>query len=147
MKVDQKDRRIIVELIRDSNQTSRKISKKTGIPITTVHNRIRKLKNMGVIINYTINLDYKKLGRPILAFITVTINYNVPGEKINQSEVAKKIKSLDGVYDVSILTGGADILSKVLAKDIEDLNDLVTYRLRNIPGIDKTQTSIVLKQV
>ena len=147
MTVDNKDRKIIAELIIDSRQTTSKLSKKLNIPITTIHNRIKKLMKLGVIINYTLNLDHNQLGRPVPAYVGVTINYNVPGQKISQADLARKIKTLDGVYEVYILTGGSDILVKVLTKDISDLNDFVTVTLRNIPGIDKTQTSIILKEL
>ena len=147
MRIDGKDRKIIAELIKDSRQTTSKLSKKLNIPITTIHNRIKKLIRTGVIINYTLNLDHNQLGRPIPAYVGVTINYNVPGEKINQSEVARKIKNLEGVYEVFIMTGGSDILVKVLTRDISDLNEFVTERLRNIPGVDKTQTAIILKEL
>jgi len=147
MKVDNKDRKIVAELILDSRQTTGKLSKKLNIPVTTVHNRIKKLVRMGVIINYTLNLDHNLLGRPIPAYIGVTINYNVLDKKINQTEIAKKIKKLDGVYEVYLMTGGSDILVKVLAIDIADLNLFVTDKLRNIEGIDKTQTAIILKEL
>jgi DNA-binding Lrp family transcriptional regulator len=45
------------------------------------------------------------------------------------------------------MTGGADLLVKILAKDIDDLNELVTEKLRNVEGVDQTQTAIVLKAV
>ena len=80
-------------------------------------------------------------------FKWISINYNVPGKKINQSDISSQIKKIDGVYQVCILTGGSDVLVKVLVKDIEELNMLVTEKLRNIPGIDKTQTSIILKEI
>lgn len=145
--VDAKDRKIIEELIKDSRQTTSKLSKKLNIPITTIHNRIKKLIRIGVIINYTLNLDHNLLGRPVPAYVGITINYNVPGKKIHQTEVARQLKDIEGVYEVYILTGGSDILVKVLAKDISDLNDLVTEKLRNIDGVDKTQTSIILKEI
>ena len=147
MAVDNKDRRIVAELVKDSRQTTSKLSKKLNIPITTVHNRIKKLVKEGVIINYTINLDHNQLGRPIPAYIGVTIDYNVSGRKIKQVDVAKELKKIDGVYEVYIMTGGSDILVKVLAVDIQDLNNLVTEKLRNVTGVDKTQTAIILKEL
>ncbi|MBI4452933.1 Lrp/AsnC family transcriptional regulator [Candidatus Woesearchaeota archaeon] len=145
--VDNKDRRIIEELVRDSRQTTSQLSKKLNIPITTIHNRIKKLIKTGVIINYTVNLDHNLLGRPVPAYIGVTINYTVPGKKINQTDIANQIKKIEGVYEVYILTGGSDILVKVLVKDITELNTFVTEKLRNVVGVDKTQTSIILKEV
>ena len=145
--VDNKDRRIIEELARDSRQTTGKLSKKLNIPITTIHNRIKKLVRIGVILNFTINLDHHQLGRPVPAYIGITVNYNVPGKKISQAEVARQIKNIEGVYETFIMTGGSDILVKILAKDIKDLNDIVTEKLRNVPGVDKTSTAIILKEI
>ena len=145
--VDNKDKRIIEELVKDSRQTTSQLSKKLNIPITTIHNRIKKLIETGVVINYTVNLNHQLLGRTIPAYIWISINYNIPGKKINQSEISSQIKKVDGVYEVCILTGGSDVLVKVLVKDINELNLLVTEKLRNIPGIDKTQTSIILKEL
>ena len=145
--VDAKDRKIIEELVRDSRQTTSALSKKLNIPITTIHNRIKKLIKEGVIINYTINLNHNLLGRPVPAYVGITINYNVPGKKISQTNIANQLKNIEGVYEVYILTGGSDILVKVLVKDITELNQLVTERLRNVDGIDKTQTSIILKEM
>ena len=147
MKIDQKDREIITELMQNSRQTVGQLSKKIGLPPTTIHNRIKKLEKMEVIMNYSLNVNYKKLGKPIMAFIGVTVNYNVEGKKINQATLAKEIKKIDGTQEVTILAGGMDIIAKVLAKDIEDLNFYVTEKLRNIDGVDKTQTMIVLQQV
>ncbi|PIN75121.1 AsnC family transcriptional regulator [Candidatus Woesearchaeota archaeon CG10_big_fil_rev_8_21_14_0_10_37_12] len=148
MKLDDKDRAIIRELLKNSKQTTSQLGKKLNMPITTVHNRIKKLEKEQIIRHYTVNLDYKKLGQPILAFIGVTINYQAdPKKLINQTEIAKEIKKISCVQECTIMTGGTDLMVKVLASDIMELNDIVTERLRNIVGVDKTQTAIVLKEV
>ena len=147
VRIDEKDREIISELIANSRQTAGQLSKKIGLPPTTIHNRIKKIEKHGIIINYTANVDYKKIGRPILAYIGITINYNIEGKKIRQKEVATQIKKLPGVNEVTVLTGGMDIIAKVIAADIEELNKIVTEELRNIDGVDKTQTMIALQQV
>ena len=147
MGIDNKDRKIIAELVKDSRQTTSKLGKKLNIPITTVHNRIKKLIKAGVIINYTVNLDHNLLGRPVHAYVGVTINYNVPGKKIHQIDVAQQIKKLGGVYETYIMTGGSDILVKVLVTDIAELNSIVTEKLRSVDGVDKTQTAIILKEL
>lgn len=147
MKIDDKDRLIIRELLQDSKQTTHKMSKKLFLPVTTIYNRIKKLEKMGIILNYTVNLNYKKLGRPILAYVGITVDYTAAGRKINQIKVAEQIKDIDGVFEASVMTGGTDILVKILAKDIEDLNEIVTTRMRNVIGVDKTQTTIVLREI
>jgi len=149
MGLDEKDRVIIQALLENSKQTTGRLSKKLGIPITTIHNHIKKLEKEKVILNYTLNLDYAKLGKPIFAHIGVTVDYLAggSGKKINQTDVAKDIRKIDGVQEVTIMTGGTDILVKVIASDIFELNRVVTEKMRNITGVDKTQTSIVLQKV
>ncbi len=149
MTLDKKDRAILKELMRDSRQTTSKLSKRLNMPITTIHNRIMKLRKEKVILNYTINPDYAKLGTPIFAYIGVSVDYSAagPNKKIKQDEVAAKIKRIEGVQEVTIMTGGTDILVKAIAADIFSLNKIVTEKMRNVLGVDKTQTSIVLQEV
>lgn len=145
MDFDQKDLHILDILKQNARFTTKQIAKKLNIPITTVHNRIKKLEKLEIIKNYTVNLDYKKLGKPIVSYILMTVMYILPnGTKIKQDEVAKRIRSLENVEEVNILTGGFDIMIKVRSKDIDELNDFVIKKLRAIEGVDKTQTMIVL---
>ncbi|AJF62916.1 MAG: Transcriptional regulator, lrp family [archaeon GW2011_AR20] len=145
MKLDKKDLKILEILKENSKLTTSQIYKKTNIPITTVHNRIKKLENLGIIRSYTLKLDYNKLGKPITGFILVTINYILPdGTKIKQEHVAQEISKLEGVEEVNIMTGATDILIKVRVSSIEELNEFVIKKLRNINGVDKTQTMITL---
>ncbi len=144
MDLDKKDLKIIEILKQNSKQTTSQISKKFNIPITTVHNRIKKLEKLGIIKNYTVVLDYKKLDQGILSYILVSVMYTLPNEKkIDQEEIAKEIKKI-GAEEVSIVTGGTDLIVKVRVKDVEELNEFVIKKLRNIDGVDKTQTLIVL---
>ncbi len=149
MKLDSKDRAILQELMDNSKQTTGKLGKKLNIPITTIHNRIKKMEREGVIKNYSVNLDYQKLGKPIFAYIGVNVDYQAAGrgKTINQTQVAKAISYIAGIQEVTIMAGGNDILVKVIASDVFELNEIVTERLRNVVGVDKTQTSIVLKAI
>lgn len=147
MEIDKKDRKILDALKENSNLTSRRLSKKLRIPITTVHNRINKMQKLGVIKGYTVRLDYKKLDMGILSYILVGVMYMLPdGKKLSQENIAKEIKKT-GAEEVCIVTGGTDIVVKVRAKDVEELNDYIIKKLRNIEGVDKTRTMIVLKEI
>jgi DNA-binding Lrp family transcriptional regulator len=83
MELDKKDLQILELLKRDSKLTTSKIAKKTLIPTTTIHNRIKKLEKSGIIKNYTLNLDWKKLGKNITAFILVSVIYQLPTGEYN----------------------------------------------------------------
>lgn len=143
--MDKTDEKILELLKLNSNQTTSKISKKTLIPITTVHNRIKKLEREGIIKNYTVNIDYEKIGLPLCAFIGVTVNYELKdGTKVKQENIAKSIKKFDEVEEVHIVTGETDIIIKARFSDIKQMNTFVIDKLRGIQGIDKTRTMLVL---
>ncbi len=145
---DGKDLKILALLMKDAKLTTHQIFKKTGIPPTTAHNRIRRMEALGIITGYTAVPDYKRLGKPVSAFISVGVVYNLPdGQRIRQEEVACKIRSLEGVAEVAILAGVTDILVRVRVRDIDELNDFVVRRLRGIAGVDRTETMVVLSDV
>lgn len=147
MKLDEKDLRILDVLKQDAKLTSSQISKKTLIPITTVHNRIKKLEKLGVIKGYTVVLDHQLLGEEVLVYILAKVNYNIPGKKISQDEIAQKIKKDSHVEEANILTGENDIIVKARFSSIAQLNSFITKSLRNIEGIDQTKTMVVLNEV
>lgn len=145
--MDDKDEQILALLKENSKLRTHQISKKTRIPVTTVHNRIKKMESDGIIKNYTVNLNHKKLGKGMFAFILATVNYAVPsGNKISQESVAKKVKLL-GAEEVLIVTGGTDIVIRMRTSDVEELNTFIVNKLRTVEGIDKTQTMMVLNEI
>ncbi len=136
----------ILEFLRNNSKLSlRQIAKKAGIPLTTAHNRIKKMQKEGVIKNYSVEVDYSKLGLSLCAYIMASVKYDAMHK--SQQEIAKKILKLSFVKSVDIITGGFDLLIKVRAKNISQLNKLITKELRNVEGIDKTTTMIVLEEI
>ena len=145
--LDNNDLKVIDCLKHNGRWSVQKISKETKIPITTVHNRLKKLTKEGVIKNYTISLDYKKIGKPVSAYILITVDYHgLKGQDISQYDLAKKLLKINKVDNAAMVTGGVDIILKVRVKDIEELNDFVTVDLRNMQGIEKTQTMLILNE-
>ncbi|MBI4020370.1 MAG: Lrp/AsnC family transcriptional regulator [Candidatus Aenigmarchaeota archaeon] len=143
--LDEKDVSILGLLRENSKLTTQQISKRTLIPVTTVHNRIKRLEKLGVIKGYTVDIDHKKLGKDITAIILMTVSYVLPdGRKVSQIELAKEVRRNPAVEDVCIVTGGSDIVLTVRVDNVEQLNDFIIKYLRGIDGVDKTQTMIVL---
>lgn len=140
--VDEKDLLIIAELQRNAKATTGQIAKKTGIPVTTVHNRIKALEKNKVITTYAPILDYAKLGLGLHALIFVTVE----GKGTDQEALAKQFLKITGVEKASILTGGYDMMLEARIKDVDALNNLLIRELRKVPGVDKTQTMLVLKE-
>jgi len=141
MNIDRIDRLILKELQMDSRKTLKEIAKRIGLPITTIHSRIKRLENQGIIKNYTVIVDHVKLGMPVTAFIFASFSKT---EGVSQREIVKQIGKLPNVQEVHIITGDWDILIKVKGKDVDSIGEFVVDQLRTLRGIEKTLTCFVL---
>lgn len=147
MKIDAKDLKVLEQLRLNSKQTVAAIAKKTLLPVTTVHNRIKKMENAGVITRYSVVLNRKLLGKPISAYVAITLLSTLPnGKRVSQEEIARKMKML-GIGYVHLVAGVWDMIVRIDAGGVEDLFNFVTRKIREIEGVDKTQTMLVLKDV
>ena len=145
--MDEKDERIIDILKENSKLSTQQISKKASIPITTVHHRIKKLLRDGVIKKYTIILDDKKIGKLLAAYILISVDYKLLKEiKKTQHDLAKKLKIHPDIEEATTVTGATDIIIKVKVKDVEELDNLIEKYIRNLDGVERTQTSVVLSE-
>lgn len=143
--MDEKDEMIIEILKRNAKLSTHQISKQTGIPITTVHNRIKRLEKHGIIKNYTVNIDYEKLGKPISAVVMISLDHRLVKEaSLSIKELVKKLKMIPGVFRAFIVTGPNDIMLRIRAKDISSLDRILTEEIRKIDGIDQTETLFVM---
>jgi len=145
--MDDKDEKILDVLKENSKLSTQRISKRTSIPITTVHNRMKKLEEDGVIKKYTVVLDHKKIGKPISAYVLINVDYKLLKQiKQTQHELTKKLKLHPAVEEACRITGGTDLIIKTRVKNIDELDDFVTRYLRNVDGVDKTQTMVILNE-
>lgn len=148
MQLDEKDLKILEILKQKANSRTSQISKKTKIPVTTIHNRIKKLEKEKIIKNYTINIDFTKIKKPLKAYILINVNQGLLSqEKLSQKDIGEKIKELEGIESVDIITGTTDMIVVTRVATINKLNELLTKKLRNILGVNQTQTMMVLKEI
>lgn len=144
--LDDKDMKILEVLRENSKLSTQQISKKTLIPITTVHYRIKKLRNEGIIKKYTIKINHKKLGKGILAYVFFIPHYDILKESnIHLEDLVEKIKKHALVEEAATMAGAKDVLLKVRVNDIDELNRFVVDYLQKVDGISRTETLIVLK--
>ncbi len=134
-RLDQKDHVILDALKKDARKTIAELSHALGIPRATVHERITKLRRLGVIKRFTIEQDYKKTGLPTLAFVFASCDRT---SKITHAKIAAKLSGISGIYGVYLISGEWDILIKVRGKSIEDIGMHTLERIRKSPGIFKT---------
>ena len=146
--MDNKDLRII-ECLREHGRWSiQKIAKQTRIPITTVYHRMKRLEKERVIQRYSVQLDYIKMGLPLAAYVLMTVDYKgLKQINLTQYDLIKKLLEEKEVESCSMVTGGTDIILKMRVANVDELNEFITVKLRNVDGIEKTQTMIILNEV
>lgn len=140
--IDDKDRLILDTLRANSSLSMQMIAKKTGIPVATVHHRIKKLKASGIIKRYTIAIDQAKLGRRMVVHILIKA---VP--KSDHTALLEKLMKNESVEDGSAITGAFDVILKVRVADVEALDQFVLRYLRTFDEIAETQTMIAFRNI
>ncbi len=139
--LDKKDMEILDVVKNHAKWTTHHISKKTLIPVTTVHNRIKKLERMGIIKGYTAILDHKKLGNAISSFISLDVTANNQAKRCEQ--ILKELERYSEVHEAYAVTGNHDIIMRVSVEDTDKLNDFLV-KLDDIDGVEKAHTFLIL---
>lgn len=135
--IDEKDKKILKELKKNSRNSTKNIAKNIQIPRVTVHDRIQKMQEKGIIKKFSVNIDYKKIGFPTDVFVFVGFQPNV---EVSQRELAKRMGKLTGVSEVHIISGEYDLLLKVRGSSLGDIGKLVVDKIRNLKGVGRTLT-------
>lgn len=140
--LDGKDFLILEQLRKDAKLSEQKLARKTGIPMTTVHNRIKRLRENGVIERFTIRTDFAKLGKPITAYVLLK---TIQGA--DQKEMLAEISKMPDVYEAAMVTGEFDLLFKARVSSMEELNRIVVQHLRKKKTVGETLTMISYETV
>ena len=141
-KIDEKDMQILELLRANSRLSEQKIAKKTGIPMTTVHNRTKRMREQGIIEGYGVRLNHAKLGKPLVAYVLLkAVN------QADQNELLEYIAKVPRVCEVAMVTGDFDLLLKARIENMDELNKIVVANLRKHKGIGESITMISYRTV
>tara|TARA_Y100000034_G_scaffold96368_1_gene117299 strand:+ start:1366 stop:1839 length:474 start_codon:yes stop_codon:yes gene_type:complete len=144
MKLDEKDKIILRELQKDAHQPIRDLSKKTGIPKTTLHHRVRRLEKEKVITKYVATVDAEKVGQPASAFVFGVIEqYDQKSTKPAIYNILKNLEKIPEVREAHMVTGAFDIIMRVTGKNEKEIGTVCSDKLREIPGLKRTESSII----
>jgi Lrp/AsnC family leucine-responsive transcriptional regulator len=135
--MDDLDRRIIAILANDGRTAYREIAERTGVATTTVHQRVRRLTEQGVIAGTRIVIDWEAVGLPVTALVSV----EAPGDQ-PLARVAESLAGLPHVQDCYAVTGEFDLLLTVRARSSDHLGEILEHIRGFAPG--RSRTLVVL---
>ncbi len=138
--LDDKDTQILELLIEDARASTKSIADRLNMPRVTVHDRIKRLQDRGIIDKFTVKISHEKLGLPLHGFLLA----NWAGDKAREDRrsVAKEICKLPFIVGCHIITGQWDFIIEVVAREMDSLGDSILDDLSKIEGIGHTQTMV-----
>jgi len=146
--MDEKDESILQALERNAKLSSRVIAERVGLPISTVHRRIRKLEQDGIIKSYRAIIDYEKTKRPIGAYLFINIAETVPlNVRIPKEKIVDKILKYKEVQELADVQGANfDLVIKARFVTLKALSAFIE-EFRKIEGIEELFSAIITEEV
>ncbi|AXT59862.1 winged helix-turn-helix transcriptional regulator [Aquimarina sp. AD10] len=139
-KLDEVDHQILDMLIENTRTPFTDIAKKLLISAGTVHVRVKKMEEAGIIEGSSLTLDYRKLGYSFIAYVGIYLQ-NTSQTKF----VLQRINEIPYVTVAHITTGKFNIFCKVRAKDTNHAKEII-FMLDDIDGVYRTETMISLEE-
>lgn len=140
-KVDNLDIRILSILQEDSRKSFQEIARELVVSGGTIHVRMNRLKELGIVNGSRIKLDYPKLGFDVTTFIG--LNLHNAGDS---SIVLAKLKEMDEITEVYYTTGSYSLFIKAILQSTLGLKTFLVEKLQLIEEIQSTETLISLDQ-
>lgn len=140
--MDAIDLRILEILQRDARVTQQDIARRVRLSQPSVADRIRKLEARGVILGYFAKVDPGQLGKDITAFIGVGISHPKYFEQFG-----KKVMALPDILECHRVAGSDSYILKIRTENTKSLDRLLVEHLRTIPGVFRTETTLVLSSI
>lgn len=141
LNIDKLDLQIIEHLTQDAQISYADLGKKLFVSPGTVHVRIKKLQESGIVSGTRMHVDLKKLGYDVIAFIGIYL------EKSSLYDtVASELVKIPEIVRLNYTTGNWSIFAEIVCKDIAQLRRVLHDELQKIKGIERTETFISLEE-
>jgi len=146
--MDKKDELILQALEKNAKLSSRAIAEKIGLPISTVHRRIMKLEQDGIIKGYRAIIEYEKTKRPIGAYIFINLAETIPNKgHIPKAVIVGNLLKYREVQELADVHGGNfDLVIKARFATLKELSAFVE-ELRDIDGIEELFSAIIAEEI
>ena len=141
LNLDKLDHQIIHHMMNDANISYAELGKKFFVSAGTIHVRIKKLQDAGVVKGTRFNVDLRKMGYDVIAFIGIYL------EKSSLYDVvAKELQKIPEIVRLNYTTGNYSMFAEIVCKDILGLRAVLHGNLQKIKGIERTETFISLDE-
>lgn len=138
--LDEVDHQILDILIENARTPFTDIAKQLLVSAGTIHVRVKKMEEEGIIEGSTLTLNYEKMGYSFIAHVGIFL------EKTSKTqEVIRDLQNIPNVTVAYVTAGKYNIFCKVRAKGTNDAKEVI-YQIDDIPGVNRTETMIALEE-
>lgn len=141
LNLDKLDYQIIYEMMETAEISYADLGKKLFVSGGTIHVRIKKLEELGIVKGTKLSVDLKALGYDVIAFIGIYL------EKSSMYDsVANELKNIPQIVRLNYTTGNYSMFAEIVCRDINQLRFVLHDELQKIKGIERTETFISLEE-
>ena len=139
--VDKTDLKILEILMQNAKRPFTEVAKKVFVSGGTVHVRMNKMEEAGIVERTTLKVNYAKLGYDITAFIGIFLE-----KSALYDTVMAKLKAIPEVTNIHYTTGNYSMFVKIHCKDTNHLRIVLHDKIQQVDGIERTETMISLEE-
>jgi len=139
--LDELDLQILDLLIKDCRTPYLEIARICHVSGGTIHVRMKKMEDLGIIKGSRILLNLPKLGYDVCCFVGIYV-----GKTSSFNTVFDEMSTINEVVELHLTTGNYSMFAKIVCTNISDLQDVLLNKINNIDGIERTDTFVSLSQ-
>ena len=141
LEIDNLDIQILSFLLEDATIPYTEIAKRLIVSGGTIHVRMKKMQDMGIIKGSSLLIDAQKVGYDICAFLGIFLE---KGSIYN--DAVKKLKEVKEIVELHYCTGTYSMFAKIICRDTNHLREVLNGEIQAIEGIQRTETFISLEE-
>lgn len=139
--IDNTDLKILEILLEDAKKPFTEVAKKAFVSQGTIHVRMNKMEEAGIVEKTTLRINYPKLGYDITAFIGIYLE-----KSALYDQVLAKLKEIPEITNIHYTTGNYSMFLKMHCRDTKHLKEVLHDKMQQVEGIDRTETIISLEE-
>ncbi|MHA2029207.1 MAG: Lrp/AsnC family transcriptional regulator [Candidatus Kariarchaeaceae archaeon] len=140
VKLDKLDFQILKELKMNSRRSIRQFAKALNHSASTVYNRINRLESLGIVKKWTVAVDYSLLNLDVVFYVFISVECEGCQDsdlKLSSYEICERLKKIEGICEISLITGDFDILVKLRTNSMYTTSEIIIDQIRSIHGVKK----------
>ena len=138
MELDDTDRAILEALQENARTPFSEIARRIDMSSATVHDRVNRMEEAGIIEGYHAKIDPKALDYGISAIVGLQVDQG------QEEDTLARLNDIGGVQEVHLTTGSWDVLMRVYAADADNLRELMFENIAQMEGFARSQTMVIL---